>query len=198
MAVADFFIKQGDTLPVLTDTLTYSNGTAVNLAGASVTFVMRAMTANATTTNATATVTNAATGAISYTFTATDTATAGMYMANWLVTFGGGALMTFPTDGYIEINVEQNLTTPGGAQLMSLTEAKGYLNIPSSDRTRDTKLLQFLSELTPVIEFYTGPIIQRPVSEIYDGSGPFISLRNRPVASRSTRSPSTAARSRTR
>lgn len=31
----DFAIKQGDVLPVLSDTLTYSDGTSVNLTGAS-------------------------------------------------------------------------------------------------------------------------------------------------------------------
>ena len=182
MAAADFYIKQGDTLPVLADTLTYSNGTAVSLAGASVNFVMRALSANTTTTNAAAVVTNSATGQVSYTFTAVDSATAGSYMANWFVTFPGGATMTFPTDGYIEINVEENLTTPGGAQIMSLGEAKDYLNIPTADRTRDAKLLRFLVQLTPVIENITGPILQRVIqNEPYDGQGPWLSLRNRPV-----------------
>jgi hypothetical protein len=144
---------------------------------------MRSLTSNATTVAAAAMVTNATTGAIAYTFTTQDTATAGMFMATWLVTFPGGSTMTFPSDGYIEINIEENLTTPGGQQLMSLTEAKGYLNIPSSDRTRDTKLLQFIAELAPVVEAITGPIIQRLISETYDGSGPFISVRNRPIVS---------------
>lgn len=183
MASADFIIKQGDVLPVLTDTLTFSDGSAADLVGGSVNFVMRALTAAGTTTNAAATIVNAVGGQVSYTFTAQDTAGAGMYMANWVVTFAGGTVMTWPTDGYLEINIEENLTTPGGQQLMSLTEAKGYLNIPSSDRTRDTKLLQFIAELTPVVEAITGPIIQRIISETYDGQGPFISLRNRPVAS---------------
>lgn len=183
MAAQDFVIKQGDTLPILTDTLTYSNGSAANLSGASVNFVMRSLTAIAPWTNLPATVVSAGAGTVSYTFTATDTANAGMFMANWVVTFSGGAVMSWPTDGYIEINIEENLTTAGGQQLISLTEAKGYLNIPSSDRSRDTKLIQFIAELTPVVEAITGPILQRPVSETYDGQGAFISLRNRPVIS---------------
>lgn len=183
MAAQDFAIKQGDTLPALLDTLTYTDGTAADLTGATVTFVMRSLTAVGPATNAAATILAPTLGTISYTFTAQDTANAGMFMANWVVTFPGGSMGTWPTDGYIEINIEENLTTPGGQQLMSLTEAKGYLNIPSSDRTRDTKLLQFIAELTPVVEAITGPIIQRIISETYDGQGPFISLRNRPVAS---------------
>jgi hypothetical protein len=183
MAAQDFTIKQLDTLPVLTDTLTYSNGSAANLTAATVQFVMRSLVSNATTTAAAATVVSAVAGTVSYTFTTQDTAMAGMYMANWIVTFSGGDVMTWPTDGYIEINVEESLTTPGGQQLISLTEAKGYLNIPATDKTRDTKLLQFIAELAPVIEFYTGPIIQRMIAETYDGSGPFISVRNRPIVS---------------
>lgn len=186
MATADFFIKQGDTLPVLSDTLTYSNGSAVNLTGASVNFIMRALTASATTTNAAATIVTPASGTVQYTFTATDSATAGTYMANWFVTFSGGTTMTFPTDGYISVNIEENLTTPGGAMLLSLPEAKDHLNIPTADRTRDAKLLNFITELTPVIENFTGPILQRVIqNEKYDiGPGTtWISLRNRPMLS---------------
>jgi hypothetical protein len=39
--MADFTIKQGDTSPSLTDTLTYSDGTTVNLTGASVNIVVQ-------------------------------------------------------------------------------------------------------------------------------------------------------------
>ena len=61
------------------------------------------------------------------------------------MTFSGGTVMTFPTDGYIEINIEENLTTPGGARLVSLGEIKDHLNIPAADRTRDAKLLRMLA-----------------------------------------------------
>lgn len=180
----DFVIKQGDSLPVLSDTLTYSTGGAVNLTGASVNFVMRAQTSNTTTTNVAATVVSPTAGTVQYTFTAIDTATTGEYMANWVVTFAGGQVMTFPTDGYLEVTVEDNLTTPGGTRLISLGEVKDYLNIPATDKTRDARLLRFIDELGPVIEFITGPIRQRLIqNESYDGQGSFISLRRRPVIS---------------
>src|ERR1039457_3499102 len=115
-STAKFKIKQGDVLPVLTDAITYSDGsTAPSFTGASVSFVMRALTANNVTTNTAATLGNSATaaslGGLSYTFTKADTATAGLYSAYWLNT---GTGQVYPTDGYVTVEVEENLTTPGG------------------------------------------------------------------------------------
>ena len=181
--MADFSIKSGDVLPILSDTLTYSNGTAVNLTGASVKFVTRAITAMGPTTNATATIVTPAAGTVSYTFTAADTAVAGHYQATWIVTFSGGQIQQFPTDGYLDINIEENITTPGGQTLVSLGEAKEYLQINTVDRSRDARLLRFIEQLTPVIESITGPVIQQLVSETYDGGGPWIALRHHPILS---------------
>ena len=181
--MSDFNIKQGDVLPVLSDTLTYSNGTAVNLTSASVKFVMRAITAIGPTVNTTATIVSATAGTVSYTFTATDTQTAGHYQGTWIVTFSGGQVQQFPTDGYLDIVVEENITTPGGQTLVSLGEAKEYLQINTVDRSRDARLLRFIEQLTPVIEHITGPVIQRLISETYDGGGPWIALRNHPILS---------------
>ena len=59
MATVDFVIKKGDVRPVLSSTLTYADGSSVNLTGATVRFVMRAQTAISPTTNAAATITTA-------------------------------------------------------------------------------------------------------------------------------------------
>ena len=66
---ADFTIKQGDVLPVLNDTLTYSDGSAVNLTSATVKFIMRSLTATLPTVNTTATVVSATAGTVKYSFT---------------------------------------------------------------------------------------------------------------------------------
>ena len=179
----DFEIKQGDVLPVLSDTLTYSNGSAVNLTGASVTFIMRSITAMSPSVQAAATIVSPTAGTVSYTFTTTDSATTGRYQGTWKVTFAGGQVQQFPTAGYLDIAVSENITTPGGQQIVSLGEVKDYLNITSIDRTRDAKLLRFIEQLRPVIEFITGPIVQRLLQETYDGGNPWISLRYRPVVS---------------
>src|SRR5450631_757509 len=160
---AKFKIKQGDVLPVLNDQLQYSDGTFPNFTGASahVNFVMRALTANDVTINATATLGNssaaASVGGVSYTLTAADTKTPGLYMACWVDTLHG---QQFPSDGYLAVEVEQNLTTAGGAMLLSVSDAKDYLNIPEGLRTHDSKLARFINGMTPVVEMLTGPILQ--------------------------------------
>jgi hypothetical protein len=181
----DFKIKQGDTSPVLTDTFTYTDGSSPNLAGATVKFVMRALTATSTAVNAAATITsNTNPATVSYTFTAQDTAVAGQYVASWLVTFSGGATMTFPTEGYLELLVEENLTTPGGARLVSLGEVKDHLRFSDNNRTRDARLMKMIDAVAPVVENITGPIIQHVYqNETYDGGSWFIALRHRPVLS---------------
>ena len=178
----DFVIKQGDTLPVLTDTLTYSNGTAVNLSGCTVQFIMRSITAILPTVNTAATIVNAAAGSVSYTFSSTDTATASRFQGTWSVTNATGQVQQWPSDGYLDIAVEENITTPGGQTLVSLGEVKDYLNISTTDRSRDAKLLRFIEQLTPVIEGITGDITQKVIAnEMHDGGSSRISLLRHPV-----------------
>ena len=184
MAVADFVIYQGDTSPAFTATITDPTGAVVNLTGATVKFVMRALTAVSPTTNLAATITDAVNGKVSYTPTATDTATAGTYMVQWHITSSGGVLSTYPTDGYQELIIEENLTTPGGARLVSLFDVKDHLRIPSTDRTRDARLVRMIDAIAPVVEGITGPMLQRIYqNETYDGGAWFISLKHRPVVS---------------
>lgn len=126
-----------------------------------------------------ATITNAASGKVQYAFTAADTANWGDYQATWQVTLPGGALMTFPTVGYLNITVEQSLAT-APQQLVSVADAKEYLNIPSTDRTQDAKLTRFINSLRPVVEAITGPIIPQQFDEWHDGGNTWVSLRHRP------------------
>jgi len=177
----DFVIRQGDTKPVLTQTLTDIDGNALNLTGATVKFVMRTLTAVSPAINATATVTNAATGAVSFTFTATQTATAGQFMANFIVTYADSSVQTAPADGYLSINIEQNLTTTGGNQIISLAEAKDYLQIPATNKNEDAKLVRMIQGLGPVVEFLVGPVIQKTVEEWHDGGTDTVILRQRPI-----------------
>ena len=180
MAAYDFVIKQGDTLPVLAQTITDTTGTVVDLTGSTVNFVMRSLVASTASINASATVVSATAGTVSFTFSAGQTAVAGTYMANFVVTKSGTTL-TYPTDGYLSIAIEENLTTIGGSQLVSLAELKDHMNIPATDRTRDHKLLRMANDVIPVVEHITGPIIQRVVEEWHDGGQASITLRQRPV-----------------
>jgi hypothetical protein len=180
----DFVVKKGDTSPAFTATIVDNTGVPVNLAGASVRFVARALTAVAPTINASATIVSAGAGTVSYTPTANDTAIPGMYMVEWHVTASGGGLSTFPTDGWQSLWVEEDLVSPGGAMLVSLPEVKDHLRLPSTDRSHDARLRAMINAVTPVIEGITGPVVQRIYqNETYDGGNFFISLRHRPVLS---------------
>lgn len=181
--MADFTIKRGDTSPVLYQTIKDYTGSPVDLTGATVTFVMRSTAGIAPTTNASATLLSPNTaGNVSYTWTAQDTAAAGTFMGEFHVTLSGGAKMTWPATGYLEVTIEEDLVTPGGARLVNLGEVKEYLRIPGTDRTHDAALVRMIDELAPVVEQITGPVLQRTYTdETYDGTNWFIELRHRPV-----------------
>ena len=85
------------------------SGTAINITGASVLFKMRAVNSSSLKVNSSATITNASNGAVSYTFSASDTDTAGLFQGEFQVTFSGGAIETFPNSEYISINVLDDL-----------------------------------------------------------------------------------------
>jgi hypothetical protein len=182
--MADFSVKQGDTAPAFTDTLTYSDGSTVNLAGSAVQFVMRTLWSALPQVQAAATITNPTNPAtVSYTPTAVDSAIPGAYMGNWIVTFSSGAVMTFPTVGYLSIEVEENLVTPGGQQLVSLADVKNYLNIPAGDRSRDFELTMFIGGTRRPIEAIVRHVIPEQFDEWYDGGNYFVDLLERPVLS---------------
>lgn len=179
--MADYTIVQGDTAPLFTDALTYSDNTPVNLTGATATFVMRALTAGAPATlTGTTTISAALLGGVTFTPSAEDTATPGMYMAKWSVVFPDGTQMQFPTVGYLWVSVEENLTTAGGAQLVGLPDVKDYLGIPANDRIHDARLIRFIHAVRPLIENITGPIIPASFTEWHDGGQYFIQVRRRP------------------
>lgn len=104
-----FVIKQGDRSPAISSTLEY-DGEAVDLFGASVKFVMRlpGSTGDAKV-NASATVTSTDDGAVEYEWAAGDTDEAGLYIAEWIVTYAGGTQQTFPPDDYLYVLVKETL-----------------------------------------------------------------------------------------
>ena len=174
-----FTIKQGDIGPVLQDTLTLEDGTPINLTGATVQLAVRTLSAPAELTlSGAASVVNPTGGVVQYQWGAGDTATPGMFMGTWIVTFTQGP-MTFPTAGYLSIHIEESLAGPV-TQLVSLTEAKDYLNVQDSDRRHDEKLIRFIHAVRPIIEDLAGPIIPTVFEEWHDGGQAFIRVRRRP------------------
>lgn len=102
--MALFRIKSGDTRPYFAVTLSYTDGTAVVLTGASVLFKMRD-DSGALKVNAAAVVTDAASGQCEYRPVAADTDTPGNYLAEWQVTFADGTIQTFPTRNHDRVRV---------------------------------------------------------------------------------------------
>lgn len=103
--MADFYIKQNDTLPAIVSTLADATYTPVNLTGATVTFSMVSQGGTVVISKKTATVNNAVGGQVQYAWAAGDTATADVYLAEWEVTFAGGGVETFPNDSSLRIQV---------------------------------------------------------------------------------------------
>lgn len=104
-------IKRNDTHPSITATLTDEQG-AIPLAGTTVRFKMAAAPDSGisfTPINRVCTITNAATGQVQFDWQTGDTAAAGVYRAEFEVTFANGAVETFPSDGYIDIIIRADL-----------------------------------------------------------------------------------------
>jgi hypothetical protein len=103
-----FNMKKGDRLPKLRATLLGSDGNALDLTGASVTFRMRARNGSALKVSASATVITAASGIVEYSWGATDTDTEGYFDAEFVVTLAGLA-ETVPNDSYVLVVIGPSL-----------------------------------------------------------------------------------------
>ncbi len=102
-------IKRNDLRPTIDAIIEAPAGTAVDLTGATVKFIM-ALTVGATPKiNTAATVLDAEAGSVRYTWTGTDTDTVGLYRAEFEVTFASGAKRTFPVSDYLYVNIEADL-----------------------------------------------------------------------------------------
>jgi hypothetical protein len=101
MPEPNWFVKQNDTASAITRTLEDAAGAAVNLTGATVKFLMRPINGTTNKVSAAATIVGSATlGNVSYAWTGTNTDTAGLYIAEWQVTYAGGAIQSFPNGAY--------------------------------------------------------------------------------------------------
>jgi len=109
--MADFYIGQGDTASTMLVTLRDANGAAVNITGASVHIDVTPIHGGTKIVDAAATIVDAPTGQVSYTFTAPQTAAAGDYLATFTVTFGGGAVESFPNAGYYLVTINPDAPT---------------------------------------------------------------------------------------
>lgn len=115
-----FTLKEFDRQPVLSAILQFADGSALNLTGATVYFVMRDRHGNVRAVgNATVTVPTA--GKVEYQWQEGDTDVEGLYDAEFVVVYSNGLRQTVPSDSYLGIRVlpqlARFLTLPPAASL---------------------------------------------------------------------------------
>jgi hypothetical protein len=109
MKIETFFIKRGDTSPALQFALLPAT---VNLTGATVRFQMRARRPRggvAVIDAAAAVVTATGTPTVEYKWQPSNTINAGSYEAEFRVTYPNGEIGTFPNDGFIPIQITEDI-----------------------------------------------------------------------------------------
>lgn len=99
MPQEDFFIGQGDTAPVLQVTLKDSEGTGVDVTGATVKFSMvNRATGQQKVNEGTVTLVTEASGIVEYPWVAADTSRHGDFLGAFEVTYSDGTIETFPNN----------------------------------------------------------------------------------------------------
>jgi parallel beta-helix repeat protein len=117
-------IKKNDTYDVIEYQLENEDGTIADLTGASVNFVMGKK--NKLITNSSANITSAINGIVQYQLTEIDTLVSGTFLGEFVVTFSNGKVKTYPSNGYITVDIEQNLdTTQNNIVLDMIAEKQG-------------------------------------------------------------------------
>jgi hypothetical protein len=104
--MADFTLKAGDLEPAIGAQLLDANKLPIDLTGKTVAFRMRLKSgvAGVYKVSSSATITTAASGLVAYSWTGTDTDTAGLYVAEFIVT-AAGRPMTVPNATYLTVQV---------------------------------------------------------------------------------------------
>lgn len=101
-----FTIKRNDTSPVIE----YTFEPVTDLTGASVVFNMRRKNGGVVVNRANATIVSPPTdGTVRYAWQSGDTAIAGLFEAEFEVTYPGGAVETFPNRDYIIVSIAEDV-----------------------------------------------------------------------------------------
>jgi len=104
-----FLIKKDDTLPsfaaLLKTKVEDANAQPVDLTGAAVRFKMQSLSGGVLKVDSSAVIVDAVAGSVSYEWAAGDSDTVGQYRAEFEVTFLGGQVLSFPTNGFLPVQV---------------------------------------------------------------------------------------------
>jgi len=98
-----FYLKQGDTLPIIEAQLFGSDNAPMNLQGAQVRFRMGDIV------DAPAEITNAVEGRVRYAWQPGDTDAPGTHKTEWHVTLISGESQTVPNDGYLQVVISRKV-----------------------------------------------------------------------------------------
>jgi len=106
-----FYIKQNDTAPALRVILKDGDDEAIDLEDATIRFHMRSIGSTTVKVDSIApAILPYANGIVQYDWSASDTDTAGSYHGEFEVTYADGSIETFPNNGYIRIQVTDDIT----------------------------------------------------------------------------------------
>ncbi|SRR6266576_2582709 len=110
MATPDFAIKQNTNQPILQATLLRGDGSVQDLTGGTVLFRMDDASGQAAVASQPCVIVAPATqGIVQYVWQVSDTDVAGTFRAEFIVTLPGGAILRWPTFGWLTIDVEAQL-----------------------------------------------------------------------------------------
>jgi hypothetical protein len=117
----------------------------------------------------------------------TATAVTGTYTTSYQPTIAGRHVYAWSATGswpqaYADVFEVRDISDIG---IVSLEDAKTYLNIQSTDYDYDDELLRFIDVASDLCESYVGQILGRKTytNELYDGNNEFIRIRNPKVIS---------------
>lgn len=105
-----FYVKQNDTSPSMLATLQDADGNAVDITGATVRFHMRKIGRADVVVDAAAAIVTPISGLVRYDWIADDTSEIGSYQAEFEVTYADASIETFPNDGYIRVEIIDDIT----------------------------------------------------------------------------------------
>ncbi|MFF0080221.1 hypothetical protein ACFYR1_11045 [Streptomyces canus] len=154
----------GDTAR-LTATCTDAGGTATNATAATLTIGLP----DGTTVTPAVTNPPATAGQYSYDYVTTQ---AGRHSVRWV--------FTTPACAYTDVLDVRDAVPP---LLFSLAAAKKKLDIPATSTADDDELREFVEATTRCVEFFTGPVVPRTVTEVTSGGTERMLLHTTPVLS---------------
>ena len=138
MPDADYYIRQGDTGITIADVLKDATGAAVNIANATVSFLLMPIHGGAPLVSAAASNDQVGDGSdgtkgnVSYTWGTVATSVTGYFLGTWIVTYQSQAVQSFPNDGFILVFLSPDAPTAAGNNYVATQELKATLELSSA------------------------------------------------------------------